>query len=47
MIADLLDAFQILARNIYSCSFQAGVEEAGICGLAYQTARKKGKQMLL
>ena len=27
VIADLLDAFQILARNIYSCSFQAGVEE--------------------
>lgn len=27
MIEDILDAFQILARNIYSCSFQPGVEE--------------------
>ena len=27
VIEDLLDAFDILARNIYSCPFQAGVEE--------------------
>lgn len=27
MIEDLLDAFQILARNIYSCPFQPGVDE--------------------
>lgn len=27
VIEDLLDAFHILARNIYSCSFQPGVEE--------------------
>lgn len=27
VVADLLDAFHILARNIYSCAFQAGVEE--------------------
>ncbi len=27
VLMDLLDAFDILARNIYSCSFQAGVEE--------------------
>lgn len=27
VIEDMLDAFHILARNIYSCSFQPGVEE--------------------
>ena len=27
VIEDLLDAFDIQARNIYSCPFQAGVEE--------------------